>query len=288
MKKKQFLYWLIAFLITLSVAVFQRMTGPSHPLRGQENLGGSTISYSLPRSAETGKAMTVTITAPGVAGATLHYRKQNSLDDWSVLPMSKNEGLFQGAIPSQPPAGKVAYRIEILTDQTPAFINKGNPVVARFRGAVPPLLLILHILFMFSSLLFASRCIFSPWDRLEFTRILVWTTSALLFIGGLILGPLVQKYAFGHYWTGFPFGSDLTDNKTLFILLIWISTLFLYKSKKIMPGIAALLKLLIYLIPHSLLGSELDYRTGRHKNVYSRASIASPLYTDNHEPQNPA
>lgn len=29
-------------------------------------------------------------------------------------------------------------------------------------------------------------------------------------LGGMILGPIVQKYAFGEYWTGFPFGGDLT------------------------------------------------------------------------------
>ena len=37
----------------------------------------------------------------------------------------------------------------------------------------------------------------------------------LLAVGGFILGPLVQNYAFGELWTGVPFGWDLTDNKTL-------------------------------------------------------------------------
>ena len=39
---------------------------------------------------------------------------------------------------------------------------------------------------------------------------------------GLVLGPIVQKYAFGAYWTGWPFGEDLTDNKTLAMWLAWV------------------------------------------------------------------
>ena len=38
---------------------------------------------------------------------------------------------------------------------------------------------------------------------------------ATLGLGGMILGPIVQKYAFGAYWTGIPFGHDLTDAKNL-------------------------------------------------------------------------
>ena len=40
-------------------------------------------------------------------------------------------------------------------------------------------------------------------------------------IGGMILGPIVQKYAFGEYWTGFPYGGDFTDNKMLIMWLAW-------------------------------------------------------------------
>ena len=38
----------------------------------------------------------------------------------------------------------------------------------------------------------------------------------------MILGPIVQYYAFGDLWTGIPFGWDLTDNKTLIALIFWI------------------------------------------------------------------
>lgn len=77
------------------------------------------------------------------------------------------------------------------------------------------------------------------------------------------MGPITQKFAFGEYWTGVPFGFDLTDNKTLIAFIAWIVALWsIYKSKN--PGrwilAAAVITLLVFLIPHSVLGSEIDYR----------------------------
>ena len=44
----------------------------------------------------------------------------------------------------------------------------------------------------------------------------------LLFAGGMILGPVVQNFAFGELWTSVPFSWDLTDNKTLVAFTFWI------------------------------------------------------------------
>jgi hypothetical protein len=84
-------------------------------------------------------------------------------------------------------------------------------------------------------------------------------------VGGLILGPVVQKYAFGAYWTGWPFGQDLTDNKTLVAWIFWAIALWrLHKNpaNRTWPAIAMVVLLLVFLIPHSMFGSELDYSTG--------------------------
>ncbi len=84
----------------------------------------------------------------------------------------------------------------------------------------------------------------------------------LLFVGGLVMGPVVQKYAFDAYWTGWPFGTDLTDNKTIVAFLGWLgAALMIPKSTKphFLVIAAAVILLIIFLIPHSLLGSELDY-----------------------------
>jgi hypothetical protein len=88
-----------------------------------------------------------------------------------------------------------------------------------------------------------------------------WTIG-LLLLGGFLFGPIVQKYAFGNFWTGVPFGYDLTDNKTLIALLAWLLALWSLRGGRSARGFvvaAAVIMLVIFLVPHSLLGSELRY-----------------------------
>ncbi len=89
----------------------------------------------------------------------------------------------------------------------------------------------------------------------------------LIGIGGLVLGPIVQKYAFGAYWTGWPFGEDLTDNKTLVMWLAWVVGGGRARAPPgagrprgpLDRGRGRLVMIAVYLVPHSLRGSQLDY-----------------------------
>ncbi|PJA54942.1 MAG: hypothetical protein CO167_00990 [Candidatus Marinimicrobia bacterium CG_4_9_14_3_um_filter_48_9] len=72
----------------------------------------------------------------------------------------------------------------------------------------------------------------------------------------------MQKYAFDAYWTGVPFGWDLTDNKTLIAFLGWLFAWWKNRGEhrsRLAIIFAALLMFAIFMIPHSVLGSELDY-----------------------------
>jgi len=62
-----------------------------------------------------------------------------------------------------------------------------------------------------------------------------------------------------------PFGWDLTDNKTLIAFLFWLFAVImnLKKERPLYIVLASLILLLVYSIPHSLFGSELDYDTGQ-------------------------
>jgi Na+/melibiose symporter-like transporter len=98
-------------------------------------------------------------------------------------------------------------------------------------------------------------------------RKLVFITLAGMTLGGMVFGPFVQKFAFGAYWTGFPFGGDLTDNKTLIMWVCWLIAAGVLAIKprtkavygKIAVVVAAVVMTAVYLIPHSMRGSELDY-----------------------------
>ena len=111
-----------------------------------------------------------------------------------------------------------------------------------------------------AAMLFAVYTLLLVITRKKYKGLLI-ITAVTLFIGGFILGPLVQHVAFGPWWTGFPFGTDLTDNKTLISFLFFIAALatLKWKHNKWMVALAVLVMLAVFTIPHSKNGSEYDY-----------------------------
>ncbi|MDO9580446.1 MAG: hypothetical protein Q7J06_07750, partial [Bacteroidales bacterium] len=126
-------------------------------------------------------------------------------------------------------------------------------------------ILLPHILFMFCAMFFSTLAgLMSIVKYPLYKKYSIWTL-VLFIAGGMILGPIVQNYAFGDLWTGIPFGWDLTDNKTLIALIFWILAVVMNRKqeKPFYTALAAFVLLLIYSIPHSLFGSELDYTSGQ-------------------------
>jgi hypothetical protein len=168
-----------------------------------------------------------------------------------------------GYLPAQPPAGKLEYTVVLLKNDKAYTVNE-VPVVIRFKGSVPAFVLIPHILFIFTAQLLSVVAGLFAIYRLRRYKLYGILTIIFLLVGGFILGPVIQKYAFGAYWTGFPFGQDMTDNKVLVALLFWILAVVMNirKDRPAYAWIAALVFFLVNMIPHSVLGSELDYETG--------------------------
>jgi hypothetical protein len=256
--------WIIAFLCTASSALYQRMTGPTYPLSGSSTLDGKNIVYRFDRShgGDGDHEVQVLTENPNVRGI-LEWKRHKTEDTWTSAEMSFSGGAVHGLLPHQPPAGKLDYRVKLTSETGSAVVPAEGGVVIRFKGDVPLFILIPHVLAMFAGMLFSTRAgleIFLPTPR--FGRLIGWTIG-ILSVGGLILGPFVQKYAFGAYWTGWPVGHDLTDNKTLVAVLAWVAAFIaIRRGKNPKPWAigAAIVVIVVFLIPHSVLGSELDYR----------------------------
>jgi hypothetical protein len=181
-----------------------------------------------------------------------------------IFNITKEEG-FYAEVPQQPAAGKIEYYFEITDSSGSKTYLKESPVVIRFKGGVPAAILIPHILFMFIAMLFSTLSgLLAAFKVSTYREFGLWTFGTLL-IGGMILGPIVQLYAFGELWTGVPFGWDLTDNKLLIAFLFWLLAVVMNRKKgrPIYTVIAAIMLLLVYSIPHSMFGSQLDYNTGK-------------------------
>lgn len=256
--KRALWLWLLAFLMTLLSAAYQRLTGPTHPVRGTALIGGEEISYRLNRSHDIGdQPVRIRVGNPSVSG-TLIYRRNQNVDDWTRVAMSAEQGWLTAFLPHQPPAGKLIYYVQLSAGAETVRLPAQGEVLTRFKGVVPLTVLIPHIIIMFAVMLVSSRAgLAALAGSTRLKTYSIWTI-ALIIAGGFVMGPLVQKYAFGAFWTGWPFGTDLTDNKTAIAFLAWIVALGILHRRP--PArwwvlAAAIITMLIFLIPHSLLGS---------------------------------
>ena len=297
---RHMLLWLVAATVMLGSYSYQKRTGPTYPLRGQIKVeGGSVVvPYSLVRSQETTSPARVTL--PDLLGegakAEVTYRRYPTDDAWTMLPMvsahndpdaansrstADGDPVLAAELPIQPAAGKIEYYITItepngmVAFRIPDAVSppdtlgqsEEKAIILRYKDPVPDAILIPHIIMMFFSILLGIRAglaaLFESWG----IRRWLWIAFIGMSVGGMILGPIVQKYAFGVYWSGFPDSSDLTDNKMLVMWLTWLVAVLVAGLTTRPLGwlrrgavvVAAVVMFGVYLIPHSMRGSELNY-----------------------------
>lgn len=261
--RKNVILWIVAFIITIISAIYQRVTGPTYPISGKVQLENNNINYKLARSSGgiEDHEVLIEVDDPNIKGS-IFFKRYKTADKWKEVPMEFVGGNLKGYLPHQPPAGKLEYYLKIWKGNIERKFPQDNSVVIRFKGAVPLTILIPHIFAMFLSMLLSTRTGLEYFnDGKNLKKLILWTIS-LLFLGGFVFGPITQKFAFGELWTGFPFGFDLTDNKTLIAMIGWLLALYMYyksKNPKWWAVFASIVLLSVYLIPHSVLGSELDY-----------------------------
>lgn len=270
---RNILLWTLAVLMMLGAVIYQRRTGPTYPKRGDVTVGATEYHYRLIRSEYSHKDARVALPdlGEGVTG-TLFFKRYKTGDNFTATPLEKESGEdgleLVAYLPTQPAAGKLEYYLEVTAgggkQRIPA--DEEN-IIIRFKDHVPTAILASHVTFMFFAVLIGMRAGLGALVGDPRMRTLAWVTFIGMSIGGMVLGPIVQKYSFGEYWTGFPWGYDLTDNKMLIMWIVWLlacSTIGLRPKKKelvgrVVVGIATLVMTAVYMIPHSMRGSELDY-----------------------------
>ena len=262
---KTIFYWLLAIIITLSAAAYQRTTGPTYEKKINFTFAGNQHKIKLLRSYSSTKPCQISLNIDDnrVAGK-IYYKRYPSSDDFSEIIMERDGVNLIAKLPNQAPAGKLEYFVKLYDVETYNEIINTGLVVIRFKGDVPPTVLIPHIFFMFFAMLLSNLTGLLALGKKEKYKFYGIITLIFLTLGGMILGPLVQKFAFGDLWTGVPFGWDLTDNKTLVAYIFWILAVVgnWKKERPYLSILAAVVTLIIFSIPHSAFGSELDYSTG--------------------------
>lgn len=254
----------LAIAITLIAVIYQRSTGPTYPKKVYIGTEENKIKIRLPRShgGETNALIEIPKVSKKMNGI-LNYKRYPTNDVWTSVVLEDRGNILYGELPQQPPAGKLKYKIELLIDGIKQEIgtSEEDAIIIRFKGDVPTAILAPHVFFMFFSMLLGVLAALEASKKTEiFTKVTHLSTASLM-IGGMVLGPIVQKYAFGVYWAGFPYDKDLTDNKLLIAVIFWLfASLLNIKARRPWAVIMAACVLMgVYSIPHSMQGSQFNY-----------------------------
>ncbi len=263
---KKTLFWILAILITLASAYYQRKTGPTYPKKTEIEFNNQQIDFKLLRSHHSTENCRIEIpVADTIISGKILFKRYPTSDEWSQTNLKYENQKLVGYLPKQPPAGKLKYFISLWDNNQPKIIKQTEQVIIRFKGEVPDWALIPHIIFMFAAMLLSNLSGFFAAAKIDKQIFYGRLTLILLLLGGMIFGPIIQYYAFGQAWTGIPLGWDLTDNKTLIGVVFWIAAVIANRKK---PNykytvLAAIILFIVFSIPHSLFGSELDYEKGK-------------------------
>ncbi|MFQ6082516.1 MAG: hypothetical protein ACE5WD_04055 [Candidatus Aminicenantia bacterium] len=210
----------------------------------------------------------------GIKKIELHYPQGENLSSPIPFTLHKGSSFFTALLPGKE-KGQRSYFYIYAED------NAGNEVylpeeagktggkwfVIKFEGRASFFLKLLHIMFMLTSLTIFIHAFYYAVSYLKnenekadlrLGALLLWGII-VFFITGFPIGWMIGWQVTGQAWTGIPFGWDITDNKTLLILIYWLAVLIPFKLNKF--SVRTLAKLIIlgtiftlvlFLVPHSI------------------------------------
>ncbi len=182
--KKSLIIWLIAIILTLLLAAFQRMTGPTYPVSGIVEFNNEIAEYEFDRSHGGEGDHTVQIKNDnGGLLAELFWKRYKTKDEWSRVQMIRKDNMISASLPHQPKAGKLLYKVKLI-NQSVSIVIPEKPVVIRFKGDVPLSILIPHIIFIFGAMLLSTRTGLEIFNKEPKFKNLTIATLSFLFIGG--------------------------------------------------------------------------------------------------------
>lgn len=231
---KKYYRYLLAFVLTVVLLAIARQLSTRHRTEYSHRVGG-VVAMHRTVTEDFGVGPVLRVTVPELEGLTAValYRDAPG-GPYSADTLDRTEDGFASRLPARSKGEELFYHIELSENGEPVaqFPPHGDQFI-KFKGHVPEAILIPHIFFMFATIYLGLMTVFTSIDAAKgrgelrrSVRYLLWTFIAS-FIGGIPLGYMVSVAAFGQGWSGIPIGWDITDNKTVLLLLLWLITLIL-------------------------------------------------------------
>jgi hypothetical protein len=267
----------LAVLITLVVVVASRYFGPNRQYTVETSSQGVEMAHKAPRGHDEGgpAPLWVKVRLNGKEASDLMIGLKGRVkgaEAWEGILPSRTEPGEEGwdqrilfEVPEKPWTTRYFYQFDGCVKGGEPFTltrDDGNPMMVKFKGKVPAWIVILHVLGMFGGffllILSTLHAWALAWGREDYKAAssLAWWSWLVLFIGGVPVGFAMNYFAFNVIWEAFPFGGDVTDNKTQIALILWALAAMGLSYKKnrrsgVFAVVAGLLVLAIFLIPHS-------------------------------------
>jgi hypothetical protein len=252
--------WVVAVVVVLAVAAWQRMSDTTRPTRSKIVVSGQTMTYRLLRVGPSGEPIRVTITAPEDVSGNLRWRPYPGDGPFESFTMLRDGDQVVGFLPAQSPGTQLEYSLVLAGPSGLTRIPEEGSVVLHVRGSVPALVLFPHVAILFLSMVVGVRAgLGAAWALPDTSRLSKLTLLGLT-IGGMILGPIVLKLAAGSFWTGWPIGGDWRANSAVVMWLVWVvATLAAHAAHDATDRFArttvigaALVMILVSLVPRGL------------------------------------
>ncbi|NQS96880.1 MAG: hypothetical protein HQ591_00345 [candidate division Zixibacteria bacterium] len=241
--------------------------------------GGLRIIYNPEKDGKAGQAHLIlaevnSTDAPDSLQVNLYYYRDSQFKKSELYRLGGTD-YFGVEIPGGPLGSRIYYYLEAVDGAgnrvvlpetaTDDFQTEYDYFKVRFEGKASFILLVLHIVLMMAALFLLIHALYYAIYYLqtgEKSDPLVITVNwgiITFFITGFPIGWVIEKQVLGNYWEGIPFGWDITDSKTLIILVLWLIFIILRRAGKISLKtfarwviINTIITILLFLIPHSL------------------------------------
>jgi len=269
---------IVAILITLAILSVTRRLSTRRPRDIHAALDGVEVYHRTVTEQVGPGRPSVKVKVSPAEGVVCSIEIRRGAEGKSTVQMeSDGRGNWRADLPEWEKGKKIGYAVLVQSaDGTLWRIpeEKQKYFIVKYKGRVSNFVLASHIAFMFGSFFFMVLSLFGAiriLKGIEDKRItvnLVRWVLFLTFVGGWPLGWILNYQAFGILWEGFPFGYDVTDNKTQIMFIFWIVTSLL-AAGSVFRGdertdklgargfalaviISVLVSIGVFLVPHSL------------------------------------
>jgi len=270
---------LISVLITLAVLGVARRVSTRRPIEIEAEKNGVRVNHrTITEQVGPGEPLlSVRVEPQGDVEAIVEFGRRGGGGYEAIRMAPVGGGVFEARLPDLGKGARGEYAV-IVRNGGGASIrlpeDREKHFTIKYKGTASETILVSHIVFMFASFFCMVLGLFGAIRILKGLEGKRSTVSAgrwvllLCFIGGWPLGFALNYQTFGTLWEGYPFGYDVTDNKTQVMFVFWLVSLLLVRGSffgrgegKDLLGARAfawaivasfVASLLLFILPHSI------------------------------------